>query len=60
MAHHHHARHGAVHVPRWARRSVVRARRFEQKVERHWPFVAYAALSLGVAAYVIAQLITIT
>lgn len=64
MAHHSaHPRTLTITLPsvpwrRLARGTARRARRFEQKAARHWPFVAYALLTFSVAGYVIAQLST--
>lgn len=55
--------HDAVTTPSWASKGLRRARRFarilaalEATAERHWPFAAYAILSILTAAYIAAQL----
>lgn len=56
----HHTRSITIPLPGWTVRGMRRRlRRFEQKCARHWAFAAYAALSLAVAGYVIATLVTI-
>lgn len=58
MAHlriHHHAR----PAPHWAAKGLKAARRFERRMEYHWAFVSYALLSIAVAAYVVAVLVSI-
>lgn len=66
MAHHsHHPRQITLTVPRidtgaLIRRAHWKLRQFEGMVARHWPFAAYTALTLAVAGYVIATLVTIT
>lgn len=49
MAHHH-------HLPKWAVRTLNITRTVEEMVERHWPFAAYALLSLAITAYIVGQL----
>lgn len=46
-------------APRWASKSLRAARTIEGMCERHWPFAAYTLLTLGSAAYVLAQLVRI-
>lgn len=44
------------HLPKWAVKSLNFTRVIEGMVERHWPFAAYALLSLATAGYVLGQL----
>lgn len=65
MAHHGaHPRTITLTVPHIPWRKVIRsiragARQFEGMAARHWPFAAYGALTLAVAAYVVYQLVSI-
>jgi hypothetical protein len=43
-------------TPRWASKSLNRARALERRVEYHWPFVAYSLLSFATGGYIIIQL----
>lgn len=58
MAHHHHATRRTV-TPTWASRARTRAARAERTIERHWPFFAYALLTMAAGGYVVAQLVQI-
>lgn len=56
MALHLHHHHPVTAATRRAAQGLRLARHIERRAERHWPFVAYTALTLATAGYVIAQL----